>query len=170
MPAGIGGEWLGISVAPKTRTPAQKAETGRCYSFRRMRLRDLKSGCTWVASICFEMPRSAHPICKNTEYVELFAMLEATLNLRVLGSIPRRLTTFPSNSAGRPSAQVARGLRMVAAPRADQPHNDASRPTANAHTRLAARLDKPLLRAEDGHERMRWTPIMRSVGPTLYGE
>ena len=70
----------------------------------------LRVGCAGVAAWCLALPRSAHPICKNTRKSAVFSSLEATLNLRVEGSIPSRLTSLRSRS----QAKAARRSRREA--------------------------------------------------------
>ena len=53
-------------------------------------------GCAGVASICFATSCSAHLTREIAQFFERFARREATLNLRVVGSIPTRLTIFSS--------------------------------------------------------------------------
>jgi len=48
-------------------------------------------GCVRDAPRCNDLPRSAHLLVGIAQYIELFRSLETPLNLRVLGSIPRRL-------------------------------------------------------------------------------
>ena len=63
---------------------------------RTMKVRRI--GCAWVAAICRAMARSATLTYGNTQCPEGFRRFEATLNLRVVGSILTRLTT-PSQKA-----------------------------------------------------------------------
>ena len=57
------------------------------------------SGCAWVAARCRALPHSAHPRA-NPQQFQLFRAFEATLNLRVDGSIPSRLTIASLSNAG----------------------------------------------------------------------
>jgi len=52
-------------------------------------------GCVWVASICRDVPQSAVSIVRTAQFLRGSDRASATLNLRVEGSIPSRLTTFP---------------------------------------------------------------------------
>jgi hypothetical protein len=56
--------------------------------------RQLKHGCVWVAAVCHATPRSAQFSCGIAQSFEDFRDRPATLNLRVVGSIPTRLTSF----------------------------------------------------------------------------
>ena len=49
-------------------------------------------GCVWDASISFRRAQSAHRICEIAQIFRVFDRDEGTLNLRVVGSIPTRLT------------------------------------------------------------------------------
>ena len=63
----------------------------------------------WLRLGCVAMPRSAvfcRPATQNHKKYWLFRSLDSALNLRVLGSIPRRLTSLRSRSRRRPSARV----------------------------------------------------------------
>jgi hypothetical protein len=51
-------------------------------------------GCAWVASICVAIARSAHLTFGIAQFFGVFRRSDATLNLRVVGSIPTRLTRF----------------------------------------------------------------------------
>ena len=53
-------------------------------------------GCVWLAAICREMARSAKQTYKIAQSFERFDDRDATLNLRVEGSIPSWLTIFSS--------------------------------------------------------------------------
>jgi hypothetical protein len=59
------------------------------------------AGCVWVASRCRDLQCSAKLPREIVQSIEGFDLRERTLNLRVLGSIPRRLTTFLNKSTHR---------------------------------------------------------------------
>jgi hypothetical protein len=62
-------------------------------------------GCVWVASRCRDLQRSAKLAREIIQSIEGFDVWERTLNLRVVGSIPTRLTRNPNkNQQSRDSA------------------------------------------------------------------
>ena len=85
------------------RCPAP-VNTGRCASLR---------GCVWDASICFGRARSAHLTREIAQLFEVFLRVKWTLNLRVGGSIPPRLTTrYQSTYGDLLSASEASRMRL----------------------------------------------------------
>jgi hypothetical protein len=87
--------YLRLSQRDNYRTHTHLIEDDQISDFDHLRhLRvTIFGGCVWDASICVRMASAATSMTKIAQYFGLFDRREATLNLRVEGSIPSWLTT-----------------------------------------------------------------------------
>jgi hypothetical protein len=72
-------------------TNAMSSNVGPIDRHRQVRHSD--AGCVWVAAICRETPSAANSLIGIVRFLRRSDRPSATLNLRVGGSIPPRLTT-----------------------------------------------------------------------------
>ena len=99
-------------------TNAMSSNVGPIDRHRQVRHSD--AGCVWVAAICRETPSAANSLIGIVRFLRRSDRPSATLNLRVGGSIPPRLTSLRSHLSRRLSAVALAKADHTARPHA--PH------------------------------------------------